>query len=680
MGSLLAFEPLCGIQVDRHRLAVCCASCFAPLGTPSSQLAWAAGSLDRVQAACAPHTAPVQLPPLGDTGAASTPGVPCRRGCGEVFCSEACVQSCERNGHRLLCVGAITEESHPLYVFKLAALESERANTFLLATSLLVRLICAALDGRPLDAHETSARKLLVSSFTAAELDEEATRMHQLWRDAMVALNPLCEGPACEMLLLESAFQGALALVAAHAEDSVRSTPLRTYLRHHLRQPAVAADAAAEAVRAVDTVLASLRGDDTMTDAATEDDDGRSDVSYDDGDSAGSDLDADPDTPRWMGNIVEHLDRLCPPLRVRALFPYSMSGDVRASRLLQNCLVDFDDGHGGNGPLRACIRPLNGQLPPGDDVPYVDELAEESAAATATLTSAPVELCSSMARRAAERGAHEAARQLWQAVLTRRHGDVASARGDAWHGLACALLNLGDWTGAHAAFASGAQEVPQHAALAERAATAAAYESHPARAPGVPRVSTTAQHERVLVSKGRHAILSGCAVLSRQQCRDIIAEAEAKAQAAGGWCTQRHYSVPTTDQPLSTLPGACAAFKDAMRDHITPLLRQHFPRTCGGGSIEVHDAFVVKYDAAGGQASLPMHRDQGVLSLTLALNEPSSFTGGGTVFEPHAAASLPPLCPSAGHVLAFNSSLMHGGAPITHGVRYIIAAFLWIKE
>lgn len=681
MGPMV-FEPLCGIQLDRHRLAVCCAACFAPLGTPTSQLAWAAGALDRVRAACAPYAAPVRLPTLGDIGVA--PGVPCCRACGEMYCSDACLLTGDRHGHRLLCVGDITHESHPLYVFKLAALQSERANTFQLATSLLARLICAALDGRQLDDHELSARKLVVDSNT--DLDEEARRVHQLWRAAMVAVCPPCEGPACELLLRESTFQGAVALVTSHAEDSVRGTPLRHYLRHALRQPGVPPGVACEAVGAVNMVLASLlNGEDAVADEGGDSLDGG--VSYDDGDSAGSDPDADPDPPHGMGDILEHLDRLCPPLRVRAVFPYALSGAVHSSRLLQNCLVTFDDGgHGGSGPLRAYIRPLNGgqQLPPGD-VPTVDELTEESVSATTTLTSAPVELCCSMARQAAERGAHEAARQLWQAVLTRtdgqqqqQHGDVAAARGDAWHGLACALLNLGDWSGAHAAFATGAEEVPHHTALSSRAATTAAYGSHPARPPGA-RVPSV-QCARVLLSKGRRAVLSGGPVLSTQQCDNIIAEAEARAQMQGGWCTQRHYSVPTTDQPLASLPAACAAFNAAMRDAIAPLLQQQFPGTCGGGSIEVHDAFVVKYDAAGGQASLPMHRDQGQLSLTLALNQPPRFTGGGTVFEPLAAAGEPALCPAAGHVLAFNSGLMHGGAPITAGVRYIIAAFLWVKE
>ena len=680
----LVFEPLCGIQVDRHRLAVCCAACFAPLGTPSSQLSWAAGALDRVSAACAPHTAPVALPRLGHSSGVSSGGVPCRRACGEVFCTETCLQSGERHGHRLLCVGDVTDESHPLYVFKLAALHSERANTLLLATSLLVRLACAALDGRPLDAHEAVARNAVCSPADATAVDEELRRVHQLWRTAMAASCPPCEAPPCVQLLSEPAFGAAVALVTAHGEDSVRSTPLRRYLRHCLRQPGVSAADASDAVAAVTAAVTHLRSgaDDAMADAAADDEDDLEALgcdAYDDGDSAGSDADADPDTPPGMGAILEHLDRLCPPLRVRAVFPYALSGHVRASRLEQNCTVTFDDGVGGDGPLRAYVRPLSGAQLQAGDVAVVDELSDVSPSAFGFLAAAPVEHCYSLARRAAEVGAHEAARQLWQAVLTRAEGhkqraDVPAARGDAWHGLACALLNLGDWTGSHVAFAQGVAEVPHHAALAERATTAAAFGSHPPFPHGGVAVHT------VLVSKGRRAVVSASPVLSSQQCVDIVAEAEAKAQARGGWCTQRHYSVPTTDQPLATLPGACAAFNAAMGDAIAPLLHQCFPGTCGGAAVAVHDAFVVKYDAAGGQASLPMHRDQGMLSLTLALNGPPQFTGGGTAFEPLHAAGQPPLCPPPGHVLAFNSSLMHGGAAITGGVRYIIAAFLYVKE
>ena len=37
----------------------------------------------------------------------------------------------------------------------------------------------------------------------------------------------------------------------------------------------------------------------------------------------------------------------------------------------------------------------------------------------------------------------------------------------------------------------------------------------------------------------------------------VIAQAEAAAAEGGGWSTQRHYSVPTTDCALSSLPKVC---------------------------------------------------------------------------------------------------------------------------
>ena len=34
--------------------------------------------------------------------------------------------------------------------------------------------------------------------------------------------------------------------------------------------------------------------------------------------------------------------------------------------------------------------------------------------------------------------------------------------------------------------------------------------------------------------------------------------------------------------------------------------------------------------------------------------------------------------PDIGRVVAFPGEMRHGGAPVTRGVRYIIAAFLWV--
>jgi hypothetical protein len=136
--------------------------------------------------------------------------------------------------------------------------------------------------------------------------------------------------------------------------------------------------------------------------------------------------------------------------------------------------------------------------------------------------------------------------------------------------------------------------------------------------------------------------------------------------------------------PLTHLPVARAAFCEALRDVIAPAAAAAFParlrRLCGAGGarLRVLDAFLVRYTAgAGGAAELPMHSDQGQLSLTLALNGgAAAFEGGGTLFEGSGAAIAPPT----GHALLFPSETLHGGERITSGRRYIIVAFMYVDS
>jgi hypothetical protein len=85
---------------------------------------------------------------------------------------------------------------------------------------------------------------------------------------------------------------------------------------------------------------------------------------------------------------------------------------------------------------------------------------------------------------------------------------------------------------------------------------------------------------------------------------------------------------------------------------------------------------MLKQDIHASLFTLPRALDQGHFSLTLALNvADAEFAGGGTRFR-HAAAAHALQSPPAG--AAVPSSLVHAGERITSGVRYIIAAFLWV--
>lgn len=127
--------------------------------------------------------------------------------------------------------------------------------------------------------------------------------------------------------------------------------------------------------------------------------------------------------------------------------------------------------------------------------------------------------------------------------------------------------------------------------------------------------------------------------------------------------------------PIHALPAASRAFARSMRGAVAPLLQALFGAPAG--LVRVHDAFLVKYSAAGGQRSLPTHSDQSHLSFVLALNAPAEFEGGGTLFEE--LADVGPVRPERGCCCLFPGELMHCGEATTRGNRYIIAGFLWIE-
>ena len=219
------------------------------------------------------------------------------------------------------------------------------------------------------------------------------------------------------------------------------------------------------------------------------------------------------------------------------------------------------------------------------------------------------------------------------------------------------------------------------------------------------------------------------ALLSVSECTSLIAAAEKHAKLRGGWSTQRHYAVPTTDLPLHDIPfeqqqqqqqqqqeAAAAAgaeqedgvsssglvatttvanwFREVLLDgRLRTTLVKMFGETLVGPSGEdvlVHDAFLVKYHVPSSdgdddddekkvkelsRAYLPLHYDESALSFTIALN--GDFQGGGTYFADLGRA----VEPRVGHVLAFRGDrCFHGGAPITSGTRYIIAAFCWGRD
>jgi len=63
--------------------------------------------------------------------------------------------------------------------------------------------------------------------------------------------------------------------------------------------------------------------------------------------------------------------------------------------------------------------------------------------------------------------------------------------------------------------------------------------------------------DALALSLGRWAFISCAPVIEHSECDAMIAAAEARAHALGGWNTDRHYSVPTTDVPVHDVAEGC---------------------------------------------------------------------------------------------------------------------------
>lgn len=288
------------------------------------------------------------------------------------------------------------------------------------------------------------------------------------------------------------------------------------------------------------------------------------------------------------------------------------------------------------------------------------------------------------------------------------------ADGDAAHKVGTALLGQGRWAAAHAAWRRGVEAAPLHPDLSAQAAKDAAYR------PGIVQHTLSAMTSSLpqpLPFETLHpagvwssTTTGAMPLLNEAECTAWVAAAEAAAATRGGWTTSRHYAVPTTDIPIHAIPALLSRWNALMRDKLAPLLAAACPQEVRGAQrVRVHDAFVVRYSAAA-QHHLPTHADQSLLSVTLALNALGEYEGGGTVFSElfeaklqtstlrdvggagevdrrgggaagEAARSSVRLVarPGVGHAVAFRGQLQHGGAPVTAGIRYIVAAFLFVE-
>ncbi|KAG7356642.1 hypothetical protein IV203_001328 [Nitzschia inconspicua] len=138
---------------------------------------------------------------------------------------------------------------------------------------------------------------------------------------------------------------------------------------------------------------------------------------------------------------------------------------------------------------------------------------------------------------------------------------------------------------------------------------------------------------------------------------------------------------------------AITVINNLLVERLYPLVREAFPNdVTSSHKMFVYDSLMIRYNASASDhksAGQPLHRDLGVISVNVMLND--GFEGGGTYFDNQAdgelvanndQACLMPIKPSGGPgcCIAHFSNERHAGAGTTSGVRDILVFFLSLDE
>jgi len=174
------------------------------------------------------------------------------------------------------------------------------------------------------------------------------------------------------------------------------------------------------------------------------------------------------------------------------------------------------------------------------------------------------------------------------------------------------------------------------------------------------------------------AIQSESSILSASEVGTI------RQEASNHWQSTTSSSRFTLQRPgnsevhVADLKKAQAILNRSLVEIIYPMIHQAY----GLQGLCVYDALVIRYNATkvalnnSTGASQPLHRDLGLISVNIRLND--EFEGGGTFFENQMReSSCLPLKPAhVGHCLMHKSSERHAGSATTQGVRDVLIVFV----
>ena len=178
---------------------------------------------------------------------------------------------------------------------------------------------------------------------------------------------------------------------------------------------------------------------------------------------------------------------------------------------------------------------------------------------------------------------------------------------------------------------------------------------------------------------GTQTVLFTRQVLSPADCRTIVDSAERVSKRRG--YTTRGAGVTTRDQRVGNLPRG-------VQDNIYRALRSCIRQYAESVDMDHPDydemfpgkrSFVIRYDGGvEGKNDCKPHYDCDDLqsvSVVINLSAPEEYAGGGTELYEQSGASAKVACPRRGQGVVFNGSKnLHGGAPVTSGVRFVLVA------
>ena len=166
-------------------------------------------------------------------------------------------------------------------------------------------------------------------------------------------------------------------------------------------------------------------------------------------------------------------------------------------------------------------------------------------------------------------------------------------------------------------------------------------------------------------------------LISKEECAAIIAEAEAVAQWTKCFphaSTDREASMPDRVK-VDVLPATLDWLRPTLARRLCPAIELAFPGcpAAKAQNLRLYQATVLRYDSgdAAGPVSTPVHQDFSFMTMTIPLNSPNEFHGGGTWIHPLQLAVTPPV----GCAVTHAGRVWHAGQPVIKGTRYAMALF-----